>query len=124
MSSLTEIISRFKRKSPVDILFFMGTILIIVGISSLYLFHIVGYTWCGLVIIGSGLLMIVYGVFKYEFFCKKDPYALMPTETQVQNRMLNLLGDSTNPNTVADVTNAVASISTNNNLKSIGGDDV
>lgn len=123
MKTLTEIISRFKRKSPVDVLFYMGILLIALGILSLYPFNLVGYAWCGLVIVGFGLLMIIYGVIKYEFFCKTDPYSLMPSETQVQNRMLNLLGDNTHPDTITDVTNAIKTMSANGKQKTIGGGD-
>jgi hypothetical protein len=104
----------------------MGLLLLVIGILSLYPFNYVGFAWCGLIIICFGLFMIIYGVIKFEFFCKKDPYSLMPSETQVQNRMLNLLGDNAHPNTISDVTNAVSIMhirSTDNKQKSIGGED-
>lgn len=123
MPTPAEIVSRFKRKSPVDILFYIGLILIVIGISSLYIFHLIGCVWCGLLIIVFGLLMIIYGVIKYEFFCKRDPYALMPPETQVHNRLINLLGDNTNPDYVSEITNAIKTISIDNNQKTIGGED-
>jgi len=121
MKHLTSIISRFKRRGIVDIIFFMGTVLIVIGIISVFPFHYVGYTWFSFVIIGFGLILIFYGIIKYDFFCKNDPHLLMPPETQIQHRLVNLLGDSTHPDTVSEVTNAIKTISIDSKQKTIGG---
>lgn len=100
---ITQLAS-FKRRGPVDIIFYVGLALIIIGVIATFCLHATGFVWMGIVLFSLGIAVVIYGIIIYQWFRKNATDALLPTEVQVQNRIIStLLSDNVSEQNKAQI---------------------
>ena len=101
--SVADILSRFKRKSIIDILFLTGIVLIVLGIIAIYPCCVAQITWLAIKLIFFGIAILIYALIKFEFFSRNRPDLLRPEETQIQTQILSMLTDDMSEKNKIDV---------------------
>lgn len=84
-------LAKSKRKSPVDTLLVVGTVLIIAPSFGFYLLQDSWLVAFPILMMAVGICVIIYALRLHWYLCKNAPEMLMPTETQVQTRILRML---------------------------------
>lgn len=120
--SAVNSLAKSKRKSPIDSLLIIGTILTCTPSFGIYFLQDTWYVIFPILVMVLGIAVIVYGVIIHYYLCKNAPEMLMPTETQVQTKILRmLLSDDMSQQDKVDILKQLSG-PPNNSTPSISGD--
>lgn len=120
--SATNTLAKSKRKNPIDNLMIFGVILIASSLSGIYFFAAKGWLILfPIIIFCLGVFLICYSIKMHHHFCKNAPEMLLPVETQIQSKIIQmLLTDNISEANKVDILKQISSGP--NNHPSIGND--
>lgn len=90
--SATNTLAKSKRKSPVDGPMILGVVLTVSSMSGIYFFSGMGWLLLfPILIFCLGVFLICYSIKMHHHFCKNAPEMLLPVETQIQSKIIQML---------------------------------
>lgn len=114
-------LAKQKRKSPVDTPMILGVVLMPISFTGCYFFSSTWLVVLPIISFLAGISLIIYSIITHHYFCRNRPEMLMPSETQVQNRILTmLLSDNMSEENKVDILKQISSSPTR---PSLSGDD-
>lgn len=106
-------LAKSKRKSPVDTPMILGVVLMPISFSASYFLMDTWLVTLPIISFLAGITLIIYSIITHNYFCRNRPEMLMPSETQVQNRILTmLLSDSMSEENKVDILKQISSTPT------------
>lgn len=100
---VADILSRFKRKSIIDILFLVGIVFAMLGIFAIYPCFLAHVIWLAIGLVFFGVAIIIYALIKFEYFSRKNPELLRPEHTQIHSQILGMLTDDISEKNKIDI---------------------
>lgn len=120
--SAVNSLAKSKRKSPIDTLMIVGTVLTCMPSVGIYFLKDNWLVVCPILIMCLGIGVIIYSLRMHLYLCKNSPEMLMPMETQVQTKILRmLLSDDISEQNRVDILKQLSGPA-NMNHPSLGGE--